>query len=154
MTAADPIIAPFHSDGWITCEINSVPALGFKTERLTVHITNLAGTDLPTSDTDWRITYFDTEDGQSHTRAAPTDEPWTRITDAVTYLPAYQLICASCGSDDVVADAVARWDGDNACWDLSSTFDDRVCCSCNAEGASILRAILPLPNHLAQNAAQ
>lgn len=153
MTEATEIERSFHADGWITASIEGVRALGYKTERLTVHLTNLAATGLPENKRDWRITYTDAETGQTHAHVQPTNETWTDINDAIACLPAYQLVCRTCGSDDVVADAVARWDADNACWDLSSTFDDRNCCSCNAEGSSILKEILPSPNLLTADAS-
>ena len=46
-------------------------------------------------------------------------------------------VCKYCDSDDLVRDAVVRWDVDQQEWVLSTTFDDVTCCSCNAEGYDI-----------------
>ena len=40
--------------------------------------------------------------------------------------------CAACGSDDIVADAWAGWDVDQACWVLDAVFDHTVCGACGA----------------------
>lgn len=146
------ILASIRQDGWIDTELDRSPALGFRTERLTAYLTNAAGTGLPSTTTDWRITWIDAE-GEQGPNSATHKNPWENVDDAITYLPAYNLVCRHCGSDDVTADAVARWDPDTATWDLSSTFDDRNCGSCNAEGDSILKAVLPLPNLMAPHVA-
>lgn len=43
------------------------------------------------------------------------------------------LICASCGGDDVGADAAARWDSVNQIWALSGEYDNKFCQDCNAD---------------------
>lgn len=56
-------------------------------------------------------------------------------------------VCSHCGSDDVVNDAVARWDIRTQTWMLSDLYDDHAeCCQC--EGETTLRAVAitaPLP---------
>jgi hypothetical protein len=44
-----------------------------------------------------------------------------------------QVVCATCGSADVQADAYARWNVLTQQWDLSSTLDDTVCEVCEGE---------------------
>lgn len=40
-------------------------------------------------------------------------------------------LCPYCGSDDIAADAAARWDGFE--WTVSNTFDDCTCQACDRE---------------------
>lgn len=42
-------------------------------------------------------------------------------------------VCRYCGSDDVVADATARWDVKGQCWEHSHAFDSGSCCECGEE---------------------
>lgn len=44
-----------------------------------------------------------------------------------------KLVCRSCGSDDIVSDAYARWDVQTQEWDLSSVLDNKICESCGYE---------------------
>ena len=43
---------------------------------------------------------------------------------------AIEIICAECGSDDVLRDAWAAWDADRQEWVLASVFDDGFCEAC------------------------
>lgn len=43
-------------------------------------------------------------------------------------------LCPSCGSDDVVKDACARWNPAAREWEISSLYDSETCCACDAEG--------------------
>lgn len=41
-----------------------------------------------------------------------------------------RMVCATCGSDDVLADAWASWDINSQQWELSQTFDEKYCNNC------------------------
>ncbi len=43
-----------------------------------------------------------------------------------------QMVCGTCGSDDVVRDAWAEWDVDEQRWVLRTEFDEAYCVSCDA----------------------
>jgi len=43
------------------------------------------------------------------------------------------MICAKCGSDDVMHDAWAVWDIENQMWELGPTFDHAHCGECDGE---------------------
>lgn len=47
--------------------------------------------------------------------------------------PKVNLVCRSCGSDNIVADAYARWDIQTQDWDLSSVLDNKICEDCGYE---------------------
>jgi len=51
------------------------------------------------------------------------------------------LVCKECGSRNVTADAVARWDAARQEWELSTELDNRTCEDCSADGTSILDEI-------------
>jgi hypothetical protein len=141
-TTTTAILQMFLTDGWTVLSDEAGRALAYKTETVLARITNLTGTDLPTSDTDWMLTYTDSEDGETRRHTAPKDQPWLTIQDAISFLPSYNLICNACGSDDVVCDAAARWNPDEGQWEISSTFDDRNCEACGAEGSGILKSVM------------
>ena len=42
-------------------------------------------------------------------------------------------ICSECGSDNVLADAYARWNSEKNDWELDSTFDSYYCNECEGE---------------------
>lgn len=44
-----------------------------------------------------------------------------------------KLVCRSCGSDNIVADAYARWDIQTQEWEMSSILDNKICESCGYE---------------------
>ena len=45
-----------------------------------------------------------------------------------------KMVCSTCGSDDVRADAYASWNVDTQEWELSSTFDKgSYCLTCSGE---------------------
>lgn len=45
-----------------------------------------------------------------------------------------RMVCATCGSDDVLADAYAEWDFHNQCWTVQSVMDKRHHCNaCDGE---------------------
>ncbi len=45
-----------------------------------------------------------------------------------------RMVCATCGSDNVLADAFAEWDVDNQCWTVQNVFDKgHACESCGDE---------------------
>lgn len=44
-----------------------------------------------------------------------------------------KLICRSCGSDDIVSDAYARWNVQTQNWDLSAILDNKICENCEYE---------------------
>ena len=44
-----------------------------------------------------------------------------------------KMICAKCGSDDVMHDAWAVWDIENQMWELGPTFDHAHCGECDGE---------------------
>lgn len=45
------------------------------------------------------------------------------------------MACSHCGSRDVRADAYAEWDVDGQTWELSTTFDNKVCEDCGGEAS-------------------
>ena len=45
----------------------------------------------------------------------------------------YTYVCTTCGSDQVLLDAWARWTTDTQEWELSSTFDSAYCEKCGGE---------------------
>lgn len=47
--------------------------------------------------------------------------------------PKITMICESCGSLDVTADACARWDDDAQDWIATSVYDNTDCQSCGGE---------------------
>jgi hypothetical protein len=41
-------------------------------------------------------------------------------------------VCASCQSDDIIAQATAQWSNESQAWELAATFDQPAhCVSCN-----------------------
>jgi hypothetical protein len=45
-----------------------------------------------------------------------------------------KMVCAHCGSEDVVADAYAEWDVESQTWEITQTFDKGGYCSqCDGE---------------------
>ena len=42
-------------------------------------------------------------------------------------------VCPKCGSDNVVADATARWNSENQQWEVSSVFEQGGCDECGHE---------------------
>jgi hypothetical protein len=45
-----------------------------------------------------------------------------------------KMVCAHCGSDDVLADAYAKWDVETQTWEVTQTFDKGACCNkCDGE---------------------
>lgn len=42
-------------------------------------------------------------------------------------------VCSSCGSDDILMDAYARWDSAAQDWALNSTHESAVCEDCGGE---------------------
>ena len=47
------------------------------------------------------------------------------------------IICITCGSPDVYADATARWNAQKGEWVLGTVHDDRYCDQCGAEAELI-----------------
>ena len=47
------------------------------------------------------------------------------------------LLCRSCGSDDITADATAAWDTQAGGYSLVGTYDDHTCQGCGREGSDI-----------------
>ena len=46
----------------------------------------------------------------------------------------YRQVCATCGSEDVLADAFAEWDVENQCWTVQSVMDKgHYCIACDGE---------------------
>lgn len=47
-----------------------------------------------------------------------------------------KIVCSSCGGENVLADAWARWNVDKQEWELDNTFDDKFCedCECSCKG--------------------
>ena len=46
----------------------------------------------------------------------------------------YRQVCATCGSEDVLADAFAEWDFANQCWTVQSIMDKgHYCLACDGE---------------------
>jgi hypothetical protein len=46
----------------------------------------------------------------------------------------YRQVCATCGSEDVLADAFAEWDVENQCWSVQSVMDKgHYCNACGGE---------------------
>ena len=44
------------------------------------------------------------------------------------------MVCATCGSEDVLADAFAEWDALNQCWSVQCVMDKgHYCNACDAE---------------------
>jgi hypothetical protein len=59
-----------------------------------------------------------------------TTGPTTHEVTAGRELP----VCAHCSSNSVVADAAARWNVEDRCWDVSNVFDKgHSCDSCHAD---------------------
>jgi len=48
----------------------------------------------------------------------------------------YEYVCSNCGSDRVVADAWAEWDGSE--WVVESIFDEQQCNACDAHGKTVM----------------
>lgn len=45
-----------------------------------------------------------------------------------------RMVCSTCGSEDVYADAYAEWDVANQCWKVANTFDKGAHCgACDGE---------------------
>jgi len=44
-----------------------------------------------------------------------------------------KIVCTVCGSDEVTADASARWDEDGDCWVLVGVHDSRWCDVCDSQ---------------------
>lgn len=45
-----------------------------------------------------------------------------------------KMVCSHCGSEDVVADAYAKWNVDSQAWQVAQTFDKGGYCSqCDGE---------------------
>jgi len=44
-----------------------------------------------------------------------------------------RVVCPSCGSDDVAADASARWDVETQSWQIYGIFDNKMCQECGYE---------------------
>ena len=42
-------------------------------------------------------------------------------------------VCSKCGSENVMADAWARWSVEDQCWELSGTYDHAFCEDCEGE---------------------
>ncbi len=42
-----------------------------------------------------------------------------------------KMVCAHCGSRNVVRDAWAEWDFENQCWELAAVFDAAHCEDCD-----------------------
>jgi hypothetical protein len=49
-------------------------------------------------------------------------------------------VCATCGSDDIRADAFAVWDVASQKWALQATFDDYICEDCGCESINWIEA--------------
>lgn len=48
--------------------------------------------------------------------------------------PAKRAVCASCGSEDVLADAYAEWDPASQCWTVQNVFEKGAYChDCDGE---------------------
>lgn len=47
-------------------------------------------------------------------------------------------VCPKCGSEDIVTEAVARWNIETQEWELSSMYDFIVCCACDGESDAAL----------------
>jgi hypothetical protein len=46
----------------------------------------------------------------------------------------YRQVCATCGSENVLADAYAEWDVENQCWTVQSVMDKgHYCNACDGE---------------------
>jgi hypothetical protein len=46
----------------------------------------------------------------------------------------YRQVCATCGSENVLADAYAEWDIENQCWSVQSVMDKgHYCNACDGE---------------------
>ena len=43
------------------------------------------------------------------------------------------IVCATCGSDDVISDAIARWDKATQKWELTGLLDGNSCENCGEE---------------------
>jgi hypothetical protein len=55
---------------------------------------------------------------------------------------AVTMICARCGSDNVVKDAYARWNVTHQKWELSAVFDASFCEACDGEETRLKEAVL------------
>lgn len=56
-------------------------------------------------------------------------------TPIETPKPRLHMICATCGSTEVRADAYAEWDVETQDWVLRSVFDQKVCEACESESS-------------------
>jgi hypothetical protein len=46
----------------------------------------------------------------------------------------YRQVCATCGSENVLADAYAEWDIENQCWSVQNVMDKgHYCNACDGE---------------------
>jgi len=61
-------------------------------------------------------------------------EPPSTTEDLDTY------VCRDCGSDDVLADAYARWNPEGRCWEVETTFEKGSWCN-QCEGEATLEQI-------------
>lgn len=48
-----------------------------------------------------------------------------------------RIVCRTCGSDDILSDAWARWNVETQQWELSSALDNEECCCCEGETHTI-----------------
>ena len=51
------------------------------------------------------------------------------------------MVCATCGSEDVLVDAWAKWDIENQGWVVSETFRNAICGECDGECSVSERAL-------------
>ena len=57
--------------------------------------------------------------------------------------PKITIVCAYCGSEDVMRDAVARWSIDAQEWELSDVQDQGYCDECGGEATLHEKEIEP-----------
>lgn len=51
----------------------------------------------------------------------------------MTATPKFKMVCPLCGSDDVTADGVTRWNVETQKWELSDVYDGGHCGGCEKE---------------------
>ena len=67
------------------------------------------------------------------TQLSPTQEPAQTVNRQVSRETRSTPVCASCQSDDVIAQATAQWSNESQEWELASTFGQPAHCNhCNS----------------------
>lgn len=61
---------------------------------------------------------------------------------AVATNPKFRIVCSTCGSEDVVVDAWARWNTREQSWEIADVLDAAFCRNCDGECLTEERAVI------------